>query len=116
MLYGSTSFNPPSRFLKEIPEELCNFGGMKRREEKRTVIGSSNSSFNSSYSQRSSYTAPSKRTDCKYTSGMTVEHNTFGKGKIIKTVPMGSDTLLEVQFEGIGLKKLMAGFAKLKVI
>ena len=51
-----------------------------------------------------------------YSEGMIVKHNTFGVGKIIKTVPAGSDILLEIQFERVGFKKLMAGFAKLKII
>ncbi len=114
MLYGMTNRNLPSRFLKEIPEELCNFGGMKRVEPSKIAVESAFSS--SAYAKRSVYTAPTKKPECKYTAGMTVEHNTFGVGKILKTVPMGSDTLLEIQFSGVGLKKLMAGFAKLKIL
>lgn len=114
MLYGMTNRNLPSRFLKEIPEELCNFGGMKRVEPAKIAVQPQITS--SSYAKKSFYTPPAKKEECKYTAGMTVEHNTFGVGKILKTVPMGSDTLLEIQFEGVGLKKLMAGFAKLKVL
>ena len=47
---------------------------------------------------------------------MKVKHKTFGVGIIQKTVPMGSDTLLEIKFESCGFKKLMAGFAKLDII
>ena len=114
MLYGSTNRNPESRFLKEIPEKLCNKNGVKRAEPQRISVSSPVST--SLYGQKSFYTAPVKKEICKYTVGMTVEHNTFGVGKILKTVPMGSDTLLEIQFNGVGLKKLMAGFAKLKVL
>ncbi len=114
MLYGSTNRNPESRFLKEIPEKLCKKSGMKRNETPRIAVSPAVS--NSSYSQKISYTATAKKETCNYSAGMTVEHNTFGVGKILKTVPMGSDTLLEIKFEGVGLKKLMAGFAKLKVL
>ena len=114
MLYGMTNRNLPSRFLKEIPESLCNFGGIRQRENTKINVGSAFSS--SSYATKSVYTAPKKAQECRYTAGMTVEHNTFGVGKILKTVPMGSDTLLEIQFSNVGLKKLMAGFAKLKII
>ncbi len=114
MLYGSTNRNPESRFLKEIPEKLCKKSGMKRNETPRISVSPSVS--NSTYGQKSFYTPGVKKETANYTAGMTVEHNTFGVGKILKTVPMGSDTLLEIQFNGVGLKKLMAGFAKLKIL
>lgn len=114
MLYGSTNRNPQSRFLNEIPDKLCNISGIKRAEPQRISISSNVSA--SSYSQKSFYTAPVKKELSKYDVGMIVEHNTFGIGKVLKTIPMGSDILLEIQFESVGLKKLMAGFAKLRII
>ncbi len=116
MLYGQTGRNLPSRFLKEIPEELCNVGGMKRPEPNKISIGGGYSARTSPFYNKPVNTAPVKKNDCKYTAGMTVEHSTFGMGKILKTVPMGSDTLLEIQFDKAGLKKIMAGFAKLRII
>jgi DNA helicase-2/ATP-dependent DNA helicase PcrA len=35
---------------------------------------------------------------------------------IIKATPMAGDTMLEIAFEKVGTKKLMANFAKLTVI
>lgn len=116
MLYGQTGRNLPSRFLKEIPTELCNISGMKRPEPNKIEIGTGYSAKPSYSYNRPINVAPASKTVCNYTAGMTVEHSTFGTGKILKTVPMGSDTLLEIQFENVGLKKIMAGFAKLKII
>ncbi|MEE0840609.1 MAG: 3'-5' exonuclease, partial [Acutalibacteraceae bacterium] len=118
MLYGQTNRNLPSRFLKEVPEELCNVSGMRRSSEERFVI---EPPISSSYAKRTSFTSPTVKPSAPadkipYSAGMRVEHNTFGVGSILKTVPMGSDTLLEIEFENVGLKKLMAGFAKLKII
>ncbi|MBO5908782.1 MAG: hypothetical protein J6Q67_03245, partial [Clostridia bacterium] len=48
--------------------------------------------------------------------GQQVEHKTFGKGMILKVTPMGNDTLLEIAFDTVGTKKIMAGFAKLTVL
>lgn len=119
MLYGQTNRNLPSRFLKEVPEELCRFSGMKRTEPERRELNTT-ASFTSSFATRSSFTnqvkKPENNSKAMYKAGMKVEHNTFGKGEILKTVPMGSDTLLEIRFDGVGLKKIMAGFAKLKII
>ena len=52
----------------------------------------------------------------KYTAGMTVEHGTFGIGIIRAVTPMAGDMLLQIEFSKVGLKKLMAGYAKLKIL
>ena len=38
-------------------------------------------------------------------------HKAFGKGVIEKMTPMGGDALLEIAFDGVGTKKLMANTA-----
>ena len=45
--------------------------------------------------------------------GERVSHATFGKGVITAIKPMGNDSLLTVQFDTVGTKKIMANFAKL---
>ena len=45
--------------------------------------------------------------------GDRVKHKTFGNGTLVSKTPMGSDFLLEVQFDTVGTKKIMANFAKL---
>ena len=45
-----------------------------------------------------------------------MRHKTFGDGLVIKVTPMGGDTMLEIAFDTVGTKKLMAGYAKLMVI
>jgi len=45
--------------------------------------------------------------------GDTVEHKAFGKGLIVSAKAMGGDMLLEVAFDDVGTKKLMAKMAKL---
>ena len=44
---------------------------------------------------------------------LDVVHGTFGNGTVIAVKPMANDSLLSIQFETIGIKKLMANFAKL---
>ena len=39
--------------------------------------------------------------------GDSVKHKAFGSGVITKMSPMGGDYLIEINFEGIGVKKLM---------
>lgn len=115
MLYGRTTRNLPSRFLKEIPLDLCNTSGVNVRTYNITP---SVQSFTPSSANKSSFIKqPVKSTTgTAYTVGMNVKHNTFGTGMILSTTPMGNDTLLEIAFDNVGTKKIMAGFAKLTII
>ena len=140
MLYGSTNRNIPSRFLKEIPEEYCectadisplSFGGERSfndsffeddfsYQRKRTVAYGYNPQKTSSAPTRSYGSSFVKKPESKpassYCAGQQIEHKTFGKGMILKVTPMGNDTLLEIAFDSVGTKKIMAGFAKLTVL
>jgi DNA helicase-2/ATP-dependent DNA helicase PcrA len=48
--------------------------------------------------------------------GNIVEHNRFGKGKILALEGKGPNKKAEIQFGTVGKKKLLLQFAKLKVI
>ena len=50
---------------------------------------------------------------CAFKAGDVVSHASFGTGKIINTTPMAGDTLLVIDFDKAGQKKLMANYAKL---
>ena len=134
LLFGSTSRNLPSRFLREIPQELCDvYSPTPIRRE-----WNSNSSFSGGYktnsysngrltaeertaafgncSSKPSVKKSAATTPNSYTAGQVVEHNTFGKGIIRSVIPMSGDMLLEIAFERVGVKKLMATYAKLKLL
>lgn len=49
----------------------------------------------------------------QYGVGDRVKHKTFGEGTIVSMKPMGNDHLLEIAFDTVGTKKLMANFAKI---
>lgn len=114
MLYGRTNRNLPSRFLKEIPLEYCNSSGVNIRTYNSMPASKS---FTPTAANKSSFINQTvKANDTPYKAGMSVKHNTFGKGMILSTTPMGNDLLLEIAFDGVGTKKIMAGFAKLTII
>ena len=50
---------------------------------------------------------------CRFAVGDVVKHVSFGTGKILETKAMGNDTLLVIDFDKVGQKKLMANYAKL---
>ncbi len=136
MMFGSTGRNLPSRFLKEIPSELCETSseqtgfGMsysvnsqysKPKTPSSPAFGNTESGFAGGYRRKpsfiSNYSAPAKKepTDC-YKVGQTVEHSAFGKGIITSISQTATDAMLEINFEKVGVKKIMAGYAKLKIL
>ena len=139
MLYGSTGRNMPSRFLREIPKEYCSEsaqidmgfsygGGYRNRSDYGynnqsnavhvygggTPVKSAKASSFGTYSAAKS--VASSNTAASYSAGQTVEHKTFGKGLILSCSSMGNDTLLEIAFENVGTKKIMANYAKLTIL
>jgi len=121
MIYGSTSRNRPSRFVGEIPHTLCEETRQKQMgydwQKPTTPVASSSKNY--SYSDVFSRPQPPKKPDVsglQYSAGTRVEHSTFGEGLIIKVTPMGNDAMLEIAFDTVGTKKIMAGYARLKVL
>ncbi|MBE6805778.1 MAG: ATP-dependent DNA helicase PcrA [Ruminococcaceae bacterium] len=121
LLFGSTVRNVPSRFLREVPEEFCEVSRPKNAfsayaaggyGERRTISASTQSYGHSA----PRFTTARPKDTNKYAIGMNVEHNTFGEGVILSVNIMGEDSLLEINFKKVGTKKLMANYAKLKII
>lgn len=118
MLYGRTSACMPSRFLKELPED----GIVKKGSyaQVRSYGYSSDGSYNyiPTYTQpRNTYTAPKTLTAqttqpsqpiIDVNKGDMVQHTAFGRGMVLSVLKMGGDALLEIAFDQIGTKKLMA--------
>ncbi|MFV0351903.1 MAG: hypothetical protein ACK5JF_06280 [Oscillospiraceae bacterium] len=52
----------------------------------------------------------------KYQPGDKVEHKVFGVGVVQKVTPVAGDSIVEILFSGVGLKKTMANYAPLKKI
>jgi len=134
MLYGQTSRNMPSRFLREIPSSVIDDQSVVARRS--TGFTSAHSGFSSGTRGGSSYTSSSKigsarqssnsahkfgqagnaaqKSNVDYKVGDTVSHKSFGTGTILTITPMGGDMLLEVAFDKAGTKKMMANYARLE--
>ena len=126
MLYGSTNRNQQSRFLREVPVELCNIRKAQNINSfwsERSYSGGFSSYKQDNDFSFSSFSAPKKPTSApqpkptapslECSVGMRVRHKTFGEGMVLSVTPMGNDTLIEVAFDTVGTKKLMSNFAKL---
>ena len=120
MLYGRTNSAMASRFLREIPEDcVVRKGGFTAREERPAFRESQYGGYNTNVeasvrqqikrSETSVFTAP--QTAAAYlevSKGDMVQHAAFGKGMVLSVMKMGGDALLEIAFDQIGTKKLMA--------
>ena len=116
MLYGRTNAAIASRFLREIPEELVvKKGGYTSAPRYSTFESETNRRWNdySAYTAKPaqpSYSIAStqKTTYLELNKGDMVHHAGFGKGMVLSVMKMGGDALLEIAFDQIGTKKLMA--------
>ena len=110
MLYGRTSAAMASRFLKEIPEScIVKKGGYRQVTDFGYPTYRSAPSVPEKKPQYSAYSAPSKPTPfLELNKGDMVEHAAFGRGLVLSVMKMSGDALLEIAFDRIGTKKLMA--------
>ena len=157
-IFGSTSCNPVSRFLKEIPSDLLDgyeeaFGdNSKETSSNNSIFGDSKyswtygsknngniktykvdtkeptiaaSSTNTGFAFRSAESflnslnkkATGTNVDLsQYQAGVRIFHKKFGEGTISKVEPEGDDLKVDIQFDKVGHKRLMAKFANLEVI
>ncbi len=109
MIFGSTRYNQPSRFLKEIPDE-CSQYLVKPPKPIGKPVTQPNKPINRGFGLSNS--AP-KSTE-NFMVGEQVVHRVFGKGMIVSLKPMGNDVLMEIAFEKVGTKKIMANMGAVK--
>lgn len=122
-IYGNTAYYSPSRFIKEIPEDLLIKDGIKKTQkqfEKKNTDSDSifSQSFKEKFSSLGTSKSPSSSTNssANFKVGDVVEHKKFGVGTILDVQPMGGDQMLKINFQGVGVKQLMAAFAGMKVV
>lgn len=121
-IYGMTKYNQPSRFLNEIPKEIIK--PLYSKENPAQTMSPSAYGFGSnvsikhvdlnSFAQiRKPVNNAKTENGASFNIGERVVHKTFGTGTLLSKKPMGGDTLLEINFDKVGVKKIMANFAKL---
>ncbi len=102
-LHGQDSYNRPSRFLLEIPQELVSEVRMNGAVERP-------------------FTRPSKgalfveENEFGFRIGQGVAHGKYGEGVILQMEGSGDRAKVEVNFPGVGAKWLMVGYANLQAI
>ena len=156
--FGSTTHNPPSRFLQEIPKELLDGyeDAVISMPKKENIFG--DSGYTWSYGSKNNGNIKTYKTTelqyatsaagvqknsgttgfvfrtaesflnnigkksnnnidfSAYQSGVRVYHKKFGEGTINYVEPEGEDLKVDINFDKVGHKRLMAKFANLEVL
>ncbi len=158
-IFGSTSYNAVSRFVKEIPEELLdgyeqmkenggqeefedssfgwsygkNYAGKVKTYKFDEAVGvktaassiatvqkqttQSTFAFRTAESFLQNLNANKKTVDItNYKEGQRVYHKKFGEGTISSIEPEGDDAKVDISFDKVGHKRLMAKFAGLEIL
>ena len=155
-IFGSTSYNQVSRFVKEIPDELLegyaevvdnnsssneefkDFGyrwsygkgqtvktyQMGEEDKKAVAAATINRTTSPAFQFRTAenFLSSIKQNTqnnadlSKYEVGQRVYHKKFGEGTITKLEEEGSDIKVDLEFDKVGHKRLMAKFAGLEIL
>jgi DNA helicase-2/ATP-dependent DNA helicase PcrA len=99
-LHGIDSYGMPSRFIKEVPDELIE-EVRPRVQVHRPVIAASR------------FRAPAEESIAPGVRlGARVKHRSFGEGVVLKVEGNGAHARVEVRFENSGTKMLMAQYVE----
>ena len=118
MIFGRTAYNRPSRFVGEIPPELLD-------EQDDTVRGrmslgaqaggyGAKTPGGSGAARRPAPQSPAADEPFTLKTGDRIRHRVFGEGLVTGIKPMGGDHMVEVAFDKVGTKRIMATYAKLE--
>ena len=124
MIRGDVQYNKVSRFVREIPRELVDMGQAAIQEKKKQIENMIQADSNLAKMKMAFAAKPFKPREFKVTKaaaldyevGDTVRHIKFGVGIVKDIVDGGRDYEVTVDFDKVGIKKMFAGFAKLKKI
>jgi DNA helicase-2/ATP-dependent DNA helicase PcrA len=114
-MYGRRQLQSPSRFLKEIPEEVCLEN--KLRYERKPEIDNLELKKKKTFSERVIESKVAIRRDSanvinnsENTFGLTdkVQHKKFGIGTVVEV----KSNIISVAFPGVGIKKMDPAFVK----
>ncbi len=123
MLWGSIRFNPPSRFIDEIPEDFYTWKSKKKKSafnhDKLKSKKNGDFDFSDEFSQESSFDTEeiryvtSPESIYKFPTNSKVEHKLYGLGTVLSAEGKGQDEKVVILFQGGAKKKFLVKFAPL---
>jgi ATP-dependent DNA helicase UvrD/PcrA len=105
-LFGQTSYNPPSRFLAEIPSDLL-------RQVEEDELADAGQGDGSAIRQAVSM---GTHVSVDVAAGDTVVHDKWGEGVVLTVSGRGTDAEATVIFEDAGQKRLLLAYAPLRKV
>jgi DNA helicase-2/ATP-dependent DNA helicase PcrA len=105
--WGAPTYNPPSRFLSEIPEAVISWNVSATSLKPRSMLGGSTRTFGPPPK------ATGKRAEVtlELAVGDRVSHDTFGMGKVIGVAGAGDRAEATIDFGSTGEKRLLLRYA-----
>jgi len=103
--WGAPSYNPPSRFLDEVPAELVTW------EREATAHVASAPAASSYVSARPTSRSPGNREVVALSPGDRVSHDTFGLGTVVSTAGAAEKAEATIDFGTSGVKRLLLRYA-----
>ena len=131
--WGQFNDTEPSRFIEEMDDKYTEFVGKQKYNSistkttsflKPDIFGSKNLEIQPKIKinipnnlKKVSEIRPKTQGEIAHIqTGNFVFHETFGKGEVLSVEGTGPNSKAEIQFEKVGVKKLLLQFAKLQLI
>jgi DNA helicase-2/ATP-dependent DNA helicase PcrA len=102
-LFGTTSYNPPSRFLGEIPSDLLR----AIEEDELAGVPEGGSTLRQAVERNT-------RPKVEVGAGDTVVHDKWGEGVVLTVSGSGTDAEATIVFEDVGQKRVLLAYAPLR--
>ncbi|MDP9220949.1 MAG: DNA helicase PcrA [Actinomycetota bacterium] len=106
--WGAPQYNPPSRFLDEIPEPLVDW---RRSETSALRPSGGNTPAIARLAQRPGVRSPGNRPVIHLEPGDKVTHDSFGLGTVVRVEGAGESAMAHVDFRDQGIKRLLLRYA-----
>ncbi|WP_232327039.1 DNA helicase PcrA [Herbidospora yilanensis] len=101
--WGAPSFNPASRFLAEVPQDLVEW----RNDPKKNAWGAATKRETRPLASRGG-----GKPAVQFTAGDRVTHDQFGLGTVLEVEGEGEKTRARIDFGSAGVKTLMTHYAR----
>ncbi len=106
-LHGQETFQRPSRFISEIPDNLLD---VVRMSHQTPTLSNSSSAFN----QHPHHLPQSVELNRPYPLGSQIQHTYFGNGTVLNYEGQDAHTRIQVAFDQVGIKWLMLNQAPIQ--
>lgn len=105
---GAAEETYPSRFLDDVPAELL----IGKSRTGRSIHGRAPETLWSTHSKPQAASV----VEAKYRAGTHVRHQVWGEGIVLDSRIQDDDEIVDVVFESVGIKRLSASLANLKIL